>query len=309
MGDKKKKRGEVATLSDLKRAQESDSDSDGQEYYTGGEKSGMVVQDPANNKQNKDVDSIFNRALELGAQKGTGDVSSSSSRAKSGGFGGVGRTLAGGQTSAAAAPDEDSTPEPVFHTITFWRNGFTVNDGGLRRLDDPANIPFLQVREIEFLSIHRGECPRELDSRNPDIPVHVNLMKRDADWTPPPPAQQQYFFGAGRTLGSSQPPSSNDASDAAVTPAAPFRGIVVDEQKPFTSLQLRLADGTRMVARFNNHHTVGDIRGFIDAARAGGPKLYSLQVMGFPPKLLNDSSLTIQEAGLANAVIIQKSNA
>lgn len=30
-----------------------------------------------------------------------------------------------------------------------------------------------------------------------------------------------------------------------------------------TSLQLRLHDGTRMVAKFNHTHTVGDIRQFI----------------------------------------------
>ncbi|PWA41177.1 serine/threonine protein phosphatase 2A 55 kDa regulatory subunit B prime gamma [Artemisia annua] len=32
------------------------------------------------------------------------------------------------------------------HTITFWTNGFTVNDGPLRRLDDPQNAYFLEIR-------------------------------------------------------------------------------------------------------------------------------------------------------------------
>jgi hypothetical protein len=41
----------------------------------------------------------------------------------------------------------------------------------------------------------------------------------------------------------------------------------VDESKPTTSLQLRLADGSRMVARFNTTHTVGDIRRFIHVSR------------------------------------------
>lgn len=33
-----------------------------------------------------------------------------------------------------------------------------------------------------------------------------------------------------------------------------------DESQPTTSIQLRLADGSRMVAKFNLTHTVADIR-------------------------------------------------
>jgi hypothetical protein len=71
-------------------------------------------------------------------------------------------------------------------------------------------------------------------------------------------------------------------------------------------LQLRLSDGTRMVARFNTTHTVADIRGFIDAARPGGSGPYQLQTMGFPPVKLTNPTQTIEGAGLLNAVVIQK---
>lgn len=70
--------------------------------------------------------------------------------------------------------------------------------------------------------------------------------------------------------------------------------------------QLRLSDGTRMVARFNTTHTIADIRGFIDAARPGASSLYQLQTMGFPPTKLNNPKQTIEGAGLINAVVIQK---
>ncbi|KAJ6706757.1 UBX DOMAIN CONTAINING PROTEIN [Salix viminalis] len=52
---------------------------------------------------------------------------------------------------------------------------------------------------------------------------------------------------------------------------------------------LRLADGTCMVAHFNNSNTVNDIRSFIDASRPGGARNYQLRLMGFPPKLLTNS--------------------
>ncbi|KAF3490315.1 hypothetical protein F2Q69_00056692 [Brassica cretica] len=73
-----------------------------------------------------------------------------------------------------------------------------------------------------------------------------------------------------------------------------------------TSIQLRLADGTRLVSRFNNHHTVRDVRGFIDASRPNGSREYQLLTMGFPPKRLTELDQTIEQAGISNSVVIQK---
>lgn len=118
------------------------------------------------------------------------------------------------------------------------------------------------------------------------------------------------FQGVGRTLGGSAP--TQVANEPTATPTnvnsspSPSAGLVVDESLPSTSIQLRLADGTRMVAHFNYHHTISDVRAFIDASRPGGARNYQLQLMGFPPKLLNDVAQTIEQAGLANSVVIQK---
>lgn len=126
------------------------------------------------------------------------------------------------------------------------------------------------------------------------------------------------FGGVGRTLGagsstSAAAPEAASASASASASAGPTSappsaaaGLYVDDSLPSTSVQLRLADGTRMVARFNHHHTVGDIRGFIDASRPGAARSYQLQAVGFPPKQLTDVTQTIEEAGLANSVVIQK---
>lgn len=118
------------------------------------------------------------------------------------------------------------------------------------------------------------------------------------------------FQGVGRTLASDSPNLvAPERTSAAISPSVaplPSTGLVVDESLPITSLQLRLADGTRMVSRFNHHHTIRDIRGFIDASRPSGARNYQLQTMGFPPKQLADLDQTIEQAGIANSVVIQK---
>ncbi|KAK4360902.1 hypothetical protein RND71_019854 [Anisodus tanguticus] len=282
--------GGIRTLSDLNRpsGHDSDSDSDGpQEYYTGGEKSGMLVQDPS---KHNDVDSIFDRARQAGAMQGPLEniVPSSSSTS----FTGPGRTLAG-ETVPTSAPQP---PESIVHNIIFWRNGFTVNDGPLRKLDDPENASFLE-------SITKSECPRELAPADSRSQVHCNLIRRDEN-CPEPQKRQLTFQGVGRTLGSSSTPATSEPSASASAPIS--TASVLDESLPSTSLQIRLADGTRMVALFNFRQTVGDIRAFIDASRPSDTRTYQLQTVGFPPKILSDPTQTIEQAGLANSVVIQK---
>ncbi|GMP75612.1 hypothetical protein CsSME_00032630 [Camellia sinensis var. sinensis] len=100
----------------------------------------MLVQDPS---KGNDVDAIFNQARQLGAVEGPLENSRPSSSSRS--FTGTGRLLSGETIPSAPVPQQ---PEAVIHNIVFWRNGFTVNDGPLRRLDDPENAPFMEVRAI-----------------------------------------------------------------------------------------------------------------------------------------------------------------
>ncbi|KAL9457463.1 hypothetical protein AB3S75_006500 [Citrus x aurantiifolia] len=287
-------RGGIRTLADLNRtppggADSDDDDDEPQQYYTGGEKSGMLVQDPTKGNQ---VDEIFNQARQSAVERPDLRASSSSKA-----FTGTARLLSGETVSSAPAPP----PENVSHNITFWRNGFTVDDGPLRRMDDPANASFLE-------SIMRSECPRELEPADKKTRVHVELInKREEDYSEPP-KRRSAFQGVGRTLGGSDSPASEPTFTAAAlnTAPSPSSGLVVDATLPTTSVQLRLADGTRMVARFNHHHTIRDIHRFIDASRPGSARNYQLQAMGFPPKQLTDLDQSVEQAGIANSVVIQK---
>lgn len=112
--------------------------------------SGMLVRGPP--KAN-DVDAIFNQARQSGGVEAAAEhlLPSSSSRS----FAGTGRLLSG---EVSSTPEQPETPQVVTHNITFWRNGFTVDDGPLRRLDDPANATFLAVCSHCFCLFDLNNC-------------------------------------------------------------------------------------------------------------------------------------------------------
>lgn len=59
------------------------------------------------------------------------------------------------------------------------------------------------------------------------------------------------------------------------------------------------------VAQFNHNHTVADIRRFIAASRPESNPQYSLMT-AFPSAALENDAATLEDAGLLNAVVIQK---
>ncbi|KAK9935953.1 hypothetical protein M0R45_012824 [Rubus argutus] len=249
----KSRTGGIRTLSDLnRRSADSDSDSDApQEYYTGGEKSGMLVQDPT---KGNDVDSIFDQARELGAVEGPIDPSSASSSSRS--FTGTGRLLSG--ESIQSAPQQ---PETVVHNIIFWSDGFSVNDGPLRRLDDPENASFLE-------SIRKSECPRELEPEDRSNAVHVNLIRRNEKY-PEVVKRQVAFQGVGRTLGSSSAPVASEPTASSTplsTAPTPSLGLVVDES--CHQRQSSLAAGT---GKSTCVHPVKEPRMVNDGSTDGSP--------------------------------------
>lgn len=71
------------------------------------------------------------------------------------------------------------------------------------------------------------------------------------------------------------------------------------------SLQIRLADGSRLIGQFNNNHTVGEVRSFIIAARPQYETRAFALLSSYPSKELNDSQ-TIEDAGILNSAIMQK---
>lgn len=190
---------------------------------------------------------------------------------------------------------------------------FTVDEGPPRRVDDPANADFVD-------SIGRGECPSELDPGPGGAPVTVNLLRRDAEYSEPPKPKYVAFAGSGQTLagggggaGGEGASSSATAVQGAAAAAAAASGdgggewAGVDESAPTTSLQLRMADGSRLVARFNTTHTVADVRRFVRASRPDlAHQPYAFASGGFPPQPVTEEGKSLEALGLLNAVLVQR---
>jgi UBX domain-containing protein 1 len=179
-------------------------------------------------------------------------------------FVGSGYRLGSDEVPSSIIPgaEPDRSQEPVTRLLTFWKDGFSVEDGELYRYDDPKNQEALKA-------IQSGRAPVSLMNVSSNQPVEVRVAHRMEENYQPPPKQLKPFSGAGNRLGgitstSTTIPGGFPSSSSAAAPA-PTPEVQLDQSQPISSIQVRLGDGTRLVARFNHSHTVGDLRRFVQA--------------------------------------------
>uniref|UniRef100_A0A182LUC3 Uncharacterized protein n=1 Tax=Anopheles culicifacies TaxID=139723 RepID=A0A182LUC3_9DIPT len=313
----------IATLHTLHSSSSEDEEEQGQAFYAGGsERSGQQVLGPPRKNPIKDYVSEIFRSAQQGNLE-TFDPSDESGGSSWSLYAGTGYRL--GQTEddhQEVAPRGSRTAPSAQNleivTLTLWRQGFVINDGELRLYEDPANREF-------FESITRGEIPEELRSKGQTMfrvdlkdNRHEEYVKRSKPF--------KAFGGSGQTLGSPVPPmatassSSSGSSNSNTASSNSAAGnneenekraseeLALDSSQPTTMLQIRLADGSRLSARFNQTHTVEHVRRYIVNARPQyGAQNFALMTT-FPSKELSDGAQSLKEAGLLNAAIMQRLN-
>ncbi|KAF8804185.1 SEP-domain-containing protein [Phlegmacium glaucopus] len=297
-----------------------DENKEGESWFAGGERSGLSIENPDRQRGipgGNMVRDLLRRAAQAGPPPEAPPRSSSA-------FTGGGHTLGSDEVESSYIPDTTSEgieEETVIRHLTFWRNGFQVEDGELMRYDDPAHAGVLEA-------MNAGHAPPSITDALPGQHVELRLAKRiTEDYVPP--KGTQVFSGSGHRLGAVVPDFSPRAESSStsmpgtfpVSGAAPTRSTAqssntdrdsistrfeVDQSLPTTSIQIRLADGTRMVCRMNLTHTVLDIRNFINASRP--ENLIRPYTIGttFPNRVLDDNTATIEGAGLINSVVVQR---
>lgn len=87
--------------------------------------------------------------------------------------------------------------------------------------------------------------------------------------------------------------------------------LTVDEDKPLTTLRVRMIQGEVLKQRFNTSHTIGDVYRWLQEEVAPPPRRESTLNFrlydGHPPKALDpESDATLAEAQLLNALLTQR---
>ena len=138
--------------------------------------------------------------------------------------------------------------------------------------------------------------PAELISEDGMAEGDVHIIDKSGEAYKPPPVTLKPFQGEGRSM------RDEAAGSNAAAPVADAAELTVDAAMPTTTLQVRLADGSRKTIKANHTHTVLQLRGHIATLTPGMG--FTLRG-GYPPKPLDDDSLTLADAKLLNETIIQ----
>jgi len=185
-----------------------------------------------------------------------------------------------------------------------YRDGFVVDDGPYRRLDDPANANFLRALAM-------GVTPRELvdESMGGNKNVVVGLVdKRSEEYV----EEFRSFSGQGTSLGSATTASTDDPTVFVPSQLPPpSEAAAGSATTTTTAIQVRLANGQRRVVRVPLTATVADVAARVVHGDGGDggeqqEEASNFQLLfGFPPKPL-DGTVTVQDAGLKGAQVSMK---
>lgn len=332
-GARKARSGGIMTFNDLRSSDEPrEDDDDPVNLFAGGERSALNVENPELNRRGNGrsiVDDILSRAAtssHAGVPSSQASFMGLHGTPKNNAFTGkgfsIGGTTVGDEKEDTAQPYDSSMvddngvmddEEPAVRHLTFWQDGFSVEDGPLHRYDDPANQTILEA-------INSGRAPLSLLNVRFGQPVELLVARRTNEkYVPPPPPPAKPFEGPGNRLGA--PSAGNMVSHephhpASAASSAPTDAVQVDPSQPATQVQVRLRDGQRLIVKLNMTHTVSDLRRQIEAyvyatytnlLLRQRPDLahqtYTLRA-SFPPKPLSNDACTVAEAQLANAVVL-----
>ncbi|KAI0033584.1 ubiquitin-related domain-containing protein [Vararia minispora EC-137] len=285
-------------------------------WFAGGERSGVAIQNPDRDGPGGSASNIIRDLIEQARQGGVYQPPEPPAHRF---FTGGGHTLGSDEVESQFIPDPNAgnqDEEEVVRHLHLWRDGFSVEDGPLMSYtEDHETLTLIRA------GMEHSRAPPEIMNVAFNQPVQLVIAQREhEDYIPP---KRGAFSGTGNRLGAPTPtaaqpqapipgafpsaPTSSSLPSLSVTePERMTTRFEVDQTKPMTSVQVRLADGTRIVARVNLTHTVGDLRNFINASRPGtSARPYTISTP-VPQRILDNDKQTIEEAGLKNSVVVQR---
>lgn len=299
--------GGVRTLRDL-LGDSDDEQKTNQNFFTGGEKSALQVENPDKDDRNKRAGGLIDRIIQRAKDQLTEPDDRPSAQSLAAElpttFSGTGFRLGDSTTSLEAIPDRNANaniPPRVTRQITFWREGFTVGDGPFRRYDDSDNFQLLSELKqgrvpVSLLDVQLGQ----------DVDVTV-IRKVDEDYVPPK-ASQGGFHGQGQRLGSPVPGEASVTAPPPVTQSEETQAKPADEPAGDSPVQIRFASGKRLSHRFNGSDPISVVYNFVASHpyNENSSREFILS-HAFPVKPIEAKvGETVETAKLKNAVVVQR---
>ena len=168
----------------------------------------------------------------------------------------------------------------------------------------------LQEKRMRKLVDQRKEERKQLELENSRMQRQkkymVEMAQENVDYEAEYKRQMESkgpFAGVGHMLGAPSP-----APPAATLPSRPMRQVkhvVVDTNMAVGNVQVRLGDGSRIVIKLNQHHTVGDVKQEIMAMQPQEDREFTLVSLGPPSKVLEDNT-GLKEANLFGSAVMQR---
>jgi len=198
-----------------------------------------------------------------------------------------------------AAPAPSGTRRVA--NVVVYRNGFTVDNGPLRGLDDPRNQTFID-------SLTQGYCPEELVQNGQPADVRLE-NKLEEDYAPPRGRNVPEFAafgGVGAAVGEialTAVPAITPGTQGSEAPSA-----LKDVTGEIVKVQIKYPDGRKEVAKFEKHHTVRHLISRVEASQPNLRHYHLLSGDRGPPKPVAPElfDATITDAGLAGALVTVK---
>eukprot|EP00760_Papus_ankaliazontas_P030727 PhM_4_TR4992/c0_g1_i1/m.73200/K14012/SHP1, UBX1, NSFL1C; UBX domain-containing protein 1 len=165
--------------------------------------------------------------------------------------------------------------------LIMWSSGHFSVDGGATVRDGQSDAD-----KIFMECLKNGRVPPELGHGDVDIVVE---HKKEPYVAPAP----------GRAVGGGG--NNNDPHNSIVTIPAPLE---LTPGEPVVRVAVALAAGGRHTVEVNRTTTVKQLRGHV-ATLLAAPAAVKLTARGPPPRVLDNDHVSVEAAGIVNAVVMQ----
>ncbi|KAK9509856.1 hypothetical protein O3M35_004757 [Rhynocoris fuscipes] len=267
-------------------------DDDGQAFFAGGSVSSGQQIIGAANQANRNATLIMNMIRAAKSLSANADESLSQGQR-------LGLPGEESEVLSCNLSAEQATTNLIGMVLRVWADGFTVDDGPLRTLDNAQDREFLTM-------ITNGIAPPEMIAEGSNSAIRLKVEDHSFEVYSKRPKKIEPFSGEGHQLGSdmSEQQAVIEDVDMVSINDETVPAIEIDKTKPVTTVQVRLIDGRSLKISMNHNHTIGDLREYVSRI---GPQYSNGNfrlVTSFPTKELNDYNVTVEEAGILNSSIL-----